>query len=93
MSRVPDLLLQMVRHEDRDHLRALHRVGDGADGEAGLLRCRARCASLAQADMHVDAGVVEVQRVRMPLAAVADDRDLAVEEVEVAVTVNGCHRC
>jgi hypothetical protein len=30
--------------------------------------------------------------VRMPLAPEADDCDLAVEEVEVAVTVNGCHR-
>ena len=36
---------------------------------------------------------LQVQRVRMPLAAEADDGDLAVEEVEVAVAVNGCHRC
>src|SRR5260221_12545911 len=28
----------------------------------------------------------------MPLAAVADDGDLAVEEVEIAVAMNGCHR-
>jgi len=26
----------------------------------------------------------------MPLAAVADDRDLAVEKIEIAVAMNGC---
>jgi hypothetical protein len=29
--------------------------------------------------------------VRVPLAAVADDGDLAVEQFEVAVAVNRCH--
>ena len=92
MSASQTLLLHVVGHEDRDDLRAADRVGDGADRRGRPPRRRARRASLAQADDDVDAGVVQVQRVRVTLAAEADDGDLAVEQVEVAVAVNGCHR-
>ena len=46
------------------------------DLEAGLLRLVPGRAALAQADRHLDARVVQVLRVRVPLRAVADDRDL-----------------
>ena len=40
----------------------------------------------ADADLHVDAAVLQVQGVRVPLRAVADDRDLlAPDEREVRV--------
>ena len=41
-------------------------------------------AAFAQADHDVDAGVGEVERVRVALAAVAEHRDLPGEEVDVA---------
>ena len=43
-------------------------------------------------DVGADAGVVEVERVGVALAAVADDRHLAVEEGEVAVAEDRRHR-
>ena len=82
----------MVGNEEGDDLRALDRLGDRADLEPGLLGGGARRAARSQADVHVDTRVVEVQRMGMPLAPESDDGDLAVEEVEIAVTVNRCHR-
>ena len=88
---VPDLLLHVVGDENRDELCAADGVGDRRHLEAGLLGRALRPASLAQADADVDAGVAQVQRVRVTLAAVADDRDLAVEKVEIAVAMNCRH--
>ena len=45
--------------------------------QPGGLGLGLRRRALAQADHHVDAGVLEVQRVGVTLRAVADDRDLA----------------
>ena len=42
-----------------------------------VLGLRPAGAALGQADPHVHAGVAQAQRVRVPLAAVADDGDLA----------------
>ncbi len=83
--------LGLVGEEDRDELRAPHRLGDRAHREAGRLGGLARGALGAQADLDVDAGVREVERVGVSLAAVAEDRDLAGEEIEVALAVDGCH--
>src|SRR5699024_7137993 len=52
-------------------------LGGGADGQTGLLGLGPRLRALLQTDAHLDAGVAQAQRVRVPLAAVADDRDLA----------------
>ena len=89
---VPHALLHVVGDEHRHHLRAANGVGDGARVEPGVLGRGARAAAVAQADLHLDAGVVEVERVRVALAAEADDGDLAVEEGEIAVAVDGRHR-
>jgi hypothetical protein len=44
--------------------------------------------SVPQADDHVDAGVLEVQGVGVPLGAVADDGDgLPVEQAEIGIVV------
>lgn len=41
--------------------------------------------------MHLYPGVAQVQRVRMTLGSVADDRDLAAQEGEVAVSEDRGH--
>ena len=89
--RVPDLLLHVVGDEHRDELRAAHGLGDRADLEACILG-RLRASRFLRADRRdVDAGVAEVERVRVALAAEADDGDLAVEKLELAVAMNRCH--
>ena len=66
-------------------------LGAVRDGEPGLLGACPRRAALAQPDHDLDARVVQVQRVRVALAAVAEDGDLAGEQLDVAVAVDGCH--
>src|SRR5579862_666692 len=88
---VPHLLLHVVGEEQRHDLRTANRVRNGANLEAGVLGGRLRAAAVAQSDDDVDAGVAQVERMRMPLAAVADDGDLAGEEIEVALAIDGCH--
>src|ERR1051326_7228554 len=66
-----DLRLDLVGQEHRHDLRAAYGVRDRPDGDAGLLRLRPRRAALAQADLDRHAAVVEVQRVRVRLAAPA----------------------
>ena len=41
--------------------------------------------------MHLDARIAEVQRMRVALGSVADDRDLAAQEGEIAVSEDGGH--
>ena len=72
--------LRPVRHEDRDDLGALHRVGDVAHRQPGVLGVAAGGARRLQADDDLDARVGEVERVRVTLAPVADHRDLAREK-------------
>ena len=56
---------------------SLDRVGDRGDLEALRPRpWRATREPSRRPTRHVDAGVAQVQRVRVPLAAVADDGDL-----------------
>ena len=81
----------MVGKEQRHHLRAADSFRNAANLEAGILGLLLRRAALTQADLHVDAGVAQVERVRVPLAAVADDGDLAGQEVEIAFAIDGGH--
>src|SRR6202011_1798652 len=55
----------------------------------GGLRLLGGCRALAQRDGDVlDAGILQVQRVGMALAAIADDADLlAFDEVQVGVAI------
>ena len=85
-----DALLHMVGQEDRDEPGALYGGGNRLHRQPGFLGGRPRLAPEAQADLDVDAGVAQVQRVRVSLAAVADDGDLAVQELDVAFAVDRC---
>ena len=86
---LPDLRLLLVGQQDHHDVAAAGGVGDRQHLEAvGLAPSRPRAESLAQPDDDVDAGLLQVQRVRVALRAVAEDRDgLAVELREVCVVV------
>ena len=93
---VVDGLLGGVRDEDHDHVGRLDRVGDVHDPQAGLLGEGAALGARREPDDDVDAGLVEVQRVGVALAAVADDRDRLPGQrrrIGVVVVVHArCHR-
>src|SRR4029453_19672185 len=84
------LRMYLIGEEERDDLCVAYGLGGSADGQTCVFRCGARGAAFAEPDLHVHAGVVEVEGVRMTLAAVAEDRDLAGEEGEVAFAVDRC---
>ena len=86
-----DARLHLVGEEEGDELRVLDRLGDRADREPGRLRCVPRRAARPEADHDVDSGVVQVERVRVTLAAEAEDGDLAGEQVDVAAVEDRCH--
>ncbi len=89
--RIPHALLDMVGHEHGDDLRTADRVRDRRDLGARFFCRGSGRASFAQPHDDLDAGVAEVQCVRVTLAAEADDGDLAVEQSELAVAMNRCH--
>ena len=72
---VVDGLLRRVRDEDHDDVGRLDRVGDIGDPQARLLGVGTALGPGGQPDDDVDPALVQVQRVRMPLAAIPDDRD------------------
>ena len=74
------LRLHLVGEEQRDELCAADRVGDRPHLEPGLLGLRPRGRPLAKPDGDSDTRVVEVERMGVALAAVADDRHRPVEE-------------
>ena len=89
ISVVEDALLDLVGQQDRDDLGAAHGVGDRRARPGPPPRPSSQDELPgAQADLDVDAGVAQVERVRVALAAVADDGDLAGEQVEVAFAVD-----
>ena len=83
--------LDLIGEQQRDDLRAPHRLGDRRHRQPRILGRPLRVAAFAQPDHDLDAGVVQVEGVGVALAAVADDRDLPVEEAEVAVAMNRGH--
>ena len=85
-----DALLHVVGEEDGDELCAAHRLGERLDGEPGILGGRPGRAPFAEPDLDVDAGVAQVERVGVTLAAVAEDGHLAGEEVDVAFAMDCC---
>src|SRR6185312_3845640 len=90
----PQRRLRRVGREDHDDVGPRRRRVRRLDGEAGFLGDRAPARAGQERYAHVDAGVAKVLRVRVPLRAVADDRDLlARDEVQVRVVVveDLCH--
>ena len=65
-----------------------HACGRLEDGQALRLRLRARRARRRQPDAHVDAAVAQIQRVRMPLRPVSENRHLApLDQRQVGIRV------
>ena len=91
-----DLLLLGVGQQHHDDVGLAHRVGGRQHAQPGRLGLRLRLRTRAQADDDVDARVLQVQRVRVTLRAVAEDRDQLVgdqAEIGVVLVVHGCgHR-
>ncbi len=85
---VVDAALHLVRHDDHDRVGLGRGVGDAQHPQPLGLGLRAARAPLVQPHAHVDAAVAQVERVGVPLAAVADDRHaLARQAPEVGVVV------
>src|SRR5213080_2851619 len=82
------LTLALVGQQDHNHARLLGGLVDGRHAQPVLLGLRPALRALVEPDHDVLTGVLEIQRVGVPLAAVADDRDLpALEQAEVGVRV------
>ena len=78
--------LKLVVDQDHDDIGLLCGFGGGVDREALLFGALPGLTALVKADDDVKAGLLEVQRVGMALAAVADDGDfLSLKIGKVAV--------
>ena len=73
-----EVVLTPARERTDGAIRLAHRLLDGLHGEAGVLRLHRRGGAGAQADDHIDTGVLQVVGMGMPLGAVANDGDLHV---------------
>jgi hypothetical protein len=83
-----DGALQLVGHDDHDDVGFFGGVGDAEDAQAARLGLGLALAPLGQPDTHIDAAVLQVERVGVPLAAVADDGHfLALKLGEIGVFV------
>ena len=87
-------LLLGVRKQDHDGVGPLRGLRDRHHGQALGLGLGLRGGTVAQADDHVDARFLEIQRMGMTLRAVADDGDLAIGDertIGICFVVHGCH--
>src|ERR1035438_4280020 len=83
---VIQIALNVVGYQDHYDVGGLCGLGRGQNFEAGGLRLGARLAAFIQPHHHVDAGIPQVQRMRVALAAVSDNRDRApVQVIEISV--------
>ena len=84
-----DLALQLVGRQHHDDVGPFGGLGDGHDLEAGAFRLGGRGGAGAQRDRDfLDAGFLEIERMREALAAVADDGDLlAFDQIDVGVPI------
>lgn len=77
-----------IRDQHHDDVSAFHGIFNGRDCETGSLSLLPGSAVRAQTDHHIDAGVMQVQRMGVSLGTVADDRDLlALDDGKVTVLV------
>src|SRR5271165_4265396 len=89
-----EVALNVVRHQDHAGIGGYYGLGDGKYFEAGGLRLGDALASRGKANDYVDAAVAEVERMRVPLAAVADDGNCFVgnrSDISVFFVVAFCH--
>ena len=84
--------LHLVREQERDELRVPPPPRRATPTARPASSAAAReLLPVAEPDDDVDSGVVQVERVRVPLAAVAEHGDLAGEQAEIAVAVDCRH--
>ena len=82
------LRLGMVRRQNHDHVGGLGGLVDGHDREPGGFSFFPAGAGLTQADDDLDARFVQIQRVGVALAAVADDGDgLVLDQIQICVFI------
>ena len=83
-----DLPLGLIREQDHDDVRRGGGVVDRHDLVTFLLGPRPGLRALVEPDHHLLPRVLQVQRVRVSLATVADDGDLlALDQSEISVLV------
>src|SRR5574341_146803 len=83
-----DEALMLVRRQHHHQVRLFHRIGDVLHGETRVLRLLDRGRALAQRHRDGDAAVLQVQRMRMALGAIAHDGHLlAADDREISVFV------
>ena len=84
-----DVALQFVGGQHHHEVGPFGGLGDFHHLEAGGLRLLGRGRTLAQRNGHfLDAGILQVQRVGVALAAIADDDDLfALDQVQIGVAI------
>ena len=83
-----DLPHVLVGHEEHDDVGGPCGVGDAAHVEARGFRLRPRCPARPEPDHDLLARLLQVERVRVALAAEADDGDGAAEEaVDIGIAV------
>jgi hypothetical protein len=81
-------LLRDIRNQHGHHIRAADRGERLGDAQPVAPRLLPAGAALAHADDHVEAGVLEIERMRPTLAAIAEDGDTrALEGLTVDVFV------
>src|SRR5262249_36505104 len=84
-----DVALQFIRSQHHHDVGPLRGFGDFHHLEAGGFRLLRRGRPLAQRNGDVlDAGVLQVQRMGVALAAVANDADLlSLDQIEISVAI------
>ena len=81
MSLVVEIALDVIGYQDHHDVGGFGGFGRRQHLESGGFGFGAALAAGGQADHHVEAGIAQVQRVRVALAAVADDGDFLAFEV------------
>ena len=85
---VVHLRLVLIGDEDHDDVGPLGRIGDRHDSEAGSPCLLNRLAGGRQADDDVHTSVLQVERMRVPLRAISDDRHFPIaDQLDVRVLV------
>jgi hypothetical protein len=83
-----DLGLRGIGSQQHDDVGPLGDLGGCVDLQALLGHLLPRLGTFLEADLYLDAGVAQRKRMRMALAAVADDTDLAtLDDRQVRVVV------
>ena len=89
-----DVRLLLIRDQNHRDVRLLNRLGDRQNLETMGLGSSLGLRSLVKANDDVDAALLEIQRMCMSLAAVADDGNgLALHDlpVRVLIIISFCH--